>query len=171
MHCARPALAIFEDELPGDGRPRAAVDAAYAFADGSAKTKALHDRARDAQRAAQQARDAGQPAAAEPARAALAAAGAAFLHPWAKASQVKHILGASAHAARAFGISAKNHPAVGLDGIARARALAAPHLADVLERYSPAPSGGGRVGELMRILDASLRRPQAQQVLTPTRCR
>lgn len=132
VDCARPALAIFEGELPGDGRPRAAVDAAG----GSERTKALRDRAWDAQRAAQQDRDAGLPAAAESARAAPAAAGAAFLHPLAKATQVKHILGAAAHAARAFEISAGDHPAVGLDGIARARALAPPHLAEVLERLS-----------------------------------
>ena len=31
--CARPALAIFECERPDDRRPRAAIDAAQAFAD------------------------------------------------------------------------------------------------------------------------------------------
>lgn len=169
VSCAGPALAIFEDEFPGDGRPRAAVDAAYAFAEGSERTKTLRDRAWDAQRAAQQARDAGQAAAAEAARAALAAAGAAFLHPLAKATQVKHILGAAAHAARAFEISAGDDPAVGLDEVSHARALALPHPADVLKRYPPAPGGGRRVGELMRMLDTSLRRPQAQQILKPTR--
>src|SRR5262249_5500456 len=35
-------------------------------------------------------------------RAAGHAVGAAFLHPLAKATQVKHILGSAAHAARAF---------------------------------------------------------------------
>src|SRR6185437_12339883 len=33
--CARPALAIFERERPGDRRPRAAIDAAQAFAEGA----------------------------------------------------------------------------------------------------------------------------------------
>ncbi len=167
--CARPALAIFEDEVPGDGRPRAALDAAHAFAEGSDRTKALRDRAWDAQRAANQARDSGQAAAAEAARAALAAAAAAFLHPMPKATQVKHILGAAAHTARAFEISAGDDPAAGLHGITCARALAPPRLADVLERHPPAPSGGGRVRELMRMLDTSLRRPQTQQVLAPPR--
>jgi hypothetical protein len=32
--CARSALAIFERERPDDRRPRAAIDAAQAFADG-----------------------------------------------------------------------------------------------------------------------------------------
>src|SRR3954452_25288040 len=57
--CARPALAIFERELPGDRRPRAAVEAAQAFADGGEPTKALRDSAWAAHRAAQEARDAG----------------------------------------------------------------------------------------------------------------
>lgn len=35
---ARPALAIFERERPDDRRPRAAIDAAQAFADGAERT-------------------------------------------------------------------------------------------------------------------------------------
>ena len=82
--CARPALALFERERPDDRRPRAAIDAAQAFAQGAERTKVLRDSAWAAQRAAQAARDAGQAAASDAARAALAAAGAAFLHPLAK---------------------------------------------------------------------------------------
>ena len=41
--CARPALAIFESERPHDRRPRAAVDAAQAFADGGERIRALRD--------------------------------------------------------------------------------------------------------------------------------
>lgn len=155
--CARPALAIFERDRPGDPRPRAAIDAAQALAEGGRRTKALRDSAWAAQRAAQEARDAGQAAASEAARAALAAAGAAFLHPLAKATQVKHILGAAAHAARAFELAAGEDPAVGADRLARSRSLARPVLLDVLKRYPVAPPGGGRVGELIRRLDAALR--------------
>jgi hypothetical protein len=79
--CVRPALAIFERERPGDQRPRAAIDAAQAFADGGERTKALRDSAWAAHRAAQEARDAGQAAASDAARAAGHAVGAAFLHP------------------------------------------------------------------------------------------
>ena len=75
--CARPALAIFEREHPDDRRPRAAIEAAQAFADGGERTKALRDSAWAAHRAAQEARDAGQAAASDATR----AAGAAFLHP------------------------------------------------------------------------------------------
>ena len=155
--CAWPALAIFERDRPGDGRPRAAIEAAQAFAAGGERTKALRDSAWAAQRAAQEARDAGQAAASDAARAALAAAGAAFLHPLAKATQVKHILGSAAHTARALELSAGGDPVVGAGHLAQSRMLAPPVVVDVLRRYPAAPSGGGRVGELIRELDASLR--------------
>jgi hypothetical protein len=155
--CARPALAIFERERPDDRRPRAAIDAAQAFADGAARTKAIRDSAWAAHRAYQETRDAGQAAASDVARAAVAAASAAFLHPLAKATQVKHILGSAAHAARAFELCAGDDPRVGADHIAQSRILATPVVVGVLSRYPAAPSGGGRVGELMRQLDAALR--------------
>jgi hypothetical protein len=155
--CARLALAIFERELPDDKRPRAAIDAAQGFADGGARTAALRDSAWAAHRAAQEARDAGQHAASAAARAAGHAAGAAFLHPLAKATQVKHILGSAAHAARAFELSDRDDPTVGADRIARSRIRAGPVVMDVLRRYPVAPRRGGRVGEIMRQLDASLR--------------
>jgi hypothetical protein len=157
--CARPALAIFERERPDDQRPRTAIDAAQAFANGGERTKALRDSAWAAHRAAQEARDAGQAAASDAARAAGHTVGAAFLHPLPKATQVKHILGSAAHAARAFELSAGDDPAVGLDQIEQSRSLAPPVVVDVLMRYPSAPPGGRRVEELLRILDASLRRP------------
>jgi immunity protein 5 of polymorphic toxin system len=155
--CARPALEIFERQRPDDPRPWSAVAAAQAFADGGERTQALRDTAWAAQRAAREAGDAEQAAASEAARAALAAAGAAFLHPLAKATQVKHILGAAGHAARAFELSAGDDPAVGAGHIAWARRLASPAVVEVLRRYPAAPPGGGRVGELIRQLDTSLR--------------
>jgi hypothetical protein len=85
------------------------------------------------------------------------AVGAAFPHPLAKATQVKHILGSAGHAARAFELSAGDDPAVGADRIAQFRILAPPVVVDVLRRYPVAPRGGGRVGELIRQFDASLR--------------
>ncbi len=155
--CARPALAIFEHERPDDRRPRAAIDAARAFADGAERTRALRDRAWAAHRAAQEARDAGAAAASEAARAAGHAAGAAFLHPLARATQVKHILGSAAHAARAFEISAGDDSLVGARHIEQSRVLAPPVVVDVLRRYPIVPRGGGRVGELIRQLDELLR--------------
>ena len=155
--CARSSLAVFERERPDDPRPRAAIDAAQAFADGGERTAALRGSAWAAHRAAQETRDAGQAAASDAARAAAHAAGAAFLHPLAEATQVRHILGSAAHAARALELAAGDDPVVGADRIARLRGLANPVVADVLRRYPAAPGGGGRVGELLRQLDASLR--------------
>src|SRR5262245_45686367 len=154
---ARPALAIFERERPDDRRHTAALEAAQAFADGAERTKALRDRAWGAHRAAQEARDAGQAAASNAARAAGDAVGAAFLHPLPNATQVRHILGSAAHAARAFELTAGDDPAVGADHIARSRILAQPVVVDVLRRFPAAPNGGGRIAELVRQLDASLR--------------
>jgi immunity protein 5 of polymorphic toxin system len=155
--CARPALVLFERERPDDRRPRVALDAAQTFADTGERTRTLRDSAWAAHRAAQEARDAGHAAASDSARAAGHAAGAAFLHPLARATQVRHILGAAAHAARALELAAGDDPAVAADRMARFRLLAPPAVVDVLRRYPPAPRGGGRVGQLIRRLDASLR--------------
>lgn len=155
--CAREALEIFETERPGDLRPRTAINTAQAFADGAKRTKALRDSAWDAQRAAGESRDAGAYAASEAARSALAAAGAAFLHPLAKATQVKHILGSAAHAARAFELSAGDDHAIGKARVEQMLFGDLKMVQDVLRRYPAAPSGGARVGELIRDLDAVLR--------------
>ncbi|MDB5441145.1 MAG: hypothetical protein JWM33_3572, partial [Caulobacteraceae bacterium] len=101
--------------------------------------------------------EAPSPAAAEAARAAGHAAGAAFLHPLAKATQVKHILGSAACAALAFEIAAGGDPAVGEALIEADPALGSPKVADIVARYPLAPPGGGRAGALMRRLDAALR--------------
>lgn len=157
--CAEPALAIFERERPDDRRPRAAIDAAQAFAKGAERTKAIRDAAWAAHRAYQAARDTGRVAAGEAARAAVAAASAAYLHPLAKATQVLHILGPAAHAALAFELDAGDDRTVGAGYIEKAREMARPTVSSVLARYPKAPSGRGRAGELMRALDASLRQP------------
>jgi hypothetical protein len=151
---AEEVLEVFERAHPADPRPRDAVDAAWAFARGGERGKALRDTAWAAMRAA---RDADTPAAGDAARAAMAAAGAAYLHPLADAHQVKHILGAAAHAARAAELVAGGDRNVGADRVERARRRATPVVVDVLRRYPAAPPGGGRVGELLRLLDDALR--------------
>jgi hypothetical protein len=165
--CARPAVVIFETQRPGDPRPRTAINAAQAFADGAPRTKTLRDSAWASHRAAREARDAGQAAAAAAAYAALAAAGAAFLHPLAKATQVRHILGSAAYAARAFELAAGDNLTAGADRIAQSRILAHRAVVDVLSRYPVAPRGGGRVGELIRQLDASLRSSTCPSITLP----
>ncbi|MFF1438528.1 putative immunity protein [Streptomyces sp. NPDC058295] len=176
--CARRTLPIFEQSLPTDPRPRDAVEAAEAFAGGGRRTGALRQSAWAAYRAAQEAASPAapaSPASADAARAASHAAAAAYLHPLANAHQVKHVLGAAAHAARAEELAAEelaageSRPvAVGIPGAGRDPAAgvgtlewacrhAPPAVAAVLGRLPAAPPGGGRVGELMRDLDAALR--------------
>jgi hypothetical protein len=156
--CARPPLPLFERHFPDDPRPRAAIDAAQAFADGAPRTKALRDAAWAAQRAAHDARDAHHPAASQAARAALAAAGAPFLHPLAKPTQVKHILGAAAHAAHALEL-AQNDPTAATAHLTTAHSLAPPTLISLLKRYPPVPPGRTRVAKLLHHLDTTLRTP------------
>ena len=151
---AQEALEIFESAHPDDTRPRDAIDAAWSFARGGRRGKALRDTAWAALRAA---RDADEAAAGDAARAAMAAASAAYLHPLADAHQVKHILGAAAYAARAAELLAGDDRGVGAEHIERARRRATPVVVDVLSRYPAAPPGGGRTGELLRALDSVLR--------------
>ena len=151
---AQHALEIFERAHPSDSRPRAAIDAAWAFARGGMRGKRLRDTAWAALKAAG---DADTPAAGDAARAAMYAASAAYIHPLADAHQVKHILGAAAHAARAAERIAGDDRAVGAEQIQQALRRASPDLIDVLARYPAAPPGGGRVGELLRDLDEALR--------------
>jgi hypothetical protein len=152
--CAQGALAIFERAHPADSRPRAAIDAAWAFARGGKRGKTLRDTAWAALKAAQ---EASTEAAGDAARAAMCAAGAAYLHPLPNATQVKHILGAAAHAARAAELIAGDDREVGAGHLERARGHATPAVVEVLKRYPAAPPGGGRVGELLRGLDEALR--------------
>lgn len=152
--CAEVVLEIFEADQPGDSRPRDAVSAAWDFARGGERGKSLRETASAALKAAKSADTA---AAREAAWAAMSAAGAAYLHPLVKATQVKHILGAGAYAARAAELVADDDRSVGAGLIEQAVHRATPTVVDVLKRFPAAPSGGGRVGELIRMLDAELR--------------
>ncbi|OXY99971.1 putative immunity protein [Streptomyces diastatochromogenes] len=152
--CARRALSIFEESFPADTRPREAIDAADAFAAGGRRTGALRQRGWAAFRAAQ---EAASPAAEDAARAACHAAAAAYLHPLADAHQVKHILGAAAHAARAEELASGEDRGVTAGTLEWARQHAPAAVTEVLGRLPAAPPGGGRVGEFIRDLDAALR--------------
>lgn len=152
--CADRALSIFEQSLPADTRPRDAIDAARAFAGGGRRTGALRQMGFAAYRAAGVATS---PAAVDAARAASHAAGAAFLHPLASPHQVKHILGAAAHAARAEELASGEDQRVTAGTLEWARHHAPAAVTAVLGRLPAAPPGGGRVGEFIRDLDSALR--------------
>src|SRR5215216_3003996 len=115
---AQEVLEICERAHPADSRPRDAIDAAWRFARGGERGKTLRDTAWAAHKAA---RDANTAAAGEAARAAMLAASAAYLHPLADAHQVKHILGAAAHAARAAELTAGGDRDIGAEHIEHAR--------------------------------------------------
>jgi Imm-5 like putative immunity protein len=156
---AEDVLSVFEQAVPDDPRPRAAIDAAWAFINGANRTKLQRVSSLDAHRAA---RSAPSEAARLAARSAGDAASAAYLHPIAQAGQVGqvgHILRASASAARIGEMEAGGDPAIGNALLERSRQRATPVLIDVLRRYPPATSGSNRVAQLMSTLDHSLRQP------------
>ncbi|MGV0745090.1 putative immunity protein [Mycolicibacterium sp. XJ870] len=153
VQSADDVLHVFEEVRPFDARPRSAVAAAWEFANGAKRGKLQRVTALDAHRAA---KDAGTEAAKHAAHAAGDAASAAYLHPFAKADQVGHILRSAAHAAAAAELIAGD-PRVGVAHLSRAVARATPVLIDVLRRYPPVPTGKTRVAGLMSLLDSDLR--------------
>lgn len=151
---ARDVLPVFERAVPGDPRPRAAIDAACCFVHGGRRTSLQRVASVAAHRAA---RAAPTDIARLAARAAGDAASAAYLHPIARASQVGHILRAAATAAHIAQLRAGGDPAVADAFLDRSR-RATPVLVDVLRRYPSPVDGSGRVAHLMATLDRSLRR-------------
>lgn len=155
---AEKVIAIFERTCGSDPRPRVAIAAARTFACGGARVKSLRDAAWAAHKAAQETDDR---AAGEAARAAMCAPAAAFLHPLARSTQVRHILGAAAHAARATELAAGDDPVVGCDFVERIARGTNPEIIEILCRYPEPPRSGGRTGELLRMLDRKLRGPES----------
>lgn len=150
---AEEVLHLAEERLPGDPRPREAVEAARAFVAGEPRSRRQRVAALDAHRAAGAAESgAGHHAA----MAAGDASASAYLHPLAQATQVGHILRATAHAARALELVADDPEAADRhlrEAVARATSV----LLDVLRRYPTAPTGRTRVALLMSDLDRRLR--------------
>jgi len=154
--CAGPALVLFQKARPDDPRPAAALQAARVFAEGAPRSRLQRTAATDAHRAA---RDATTEAARHAASASGDAAAAAYLHPLAKATQVRHILGSAAHAARAAELARGDDPVVAEYVITAAAKRAMPVVLDVLTRYPRAPKGRTRVAVLVERLDSLLRDP------------
>ncbi|SDT24999.1 putative immunity protein [Microlunatus soli] len=158
---AEEVLPIFEDAVPGDHRPRSAVEAAWEFINGAQRTKLQRVTSLEAHRAA---KDATTEMVALAARSAGDAASAAYLHPIAKASQVGHILRATASAARVAELNAADDHSAGESVINRAAERATPVLIDVLCRYPVATTANSRVAQLMSMLDAVLRAERVSEV-------
>ncbi len=153
--CARQSLSIFEAKYPEDCRPREAIEGAEAFAQGDRRTAALRAQAWAAWRAGREVDD---PAAADAARAASLAAGAAYLHPLATPHQVKHVLGSAAYQAHAFEVAAGGDQSIGEERLRWAVDHTSPTVREVLRRFPSALAGRSRISALLRELDTELRR-------------
>ncbi len=154
--CAEPALILFTKASPEDPRPADALDAARVFAAGAARSRRQRTAAVEAHRAA---KAAPTEAARYAALAAGDAAAAAYLHPLANATQLRHILGAAAHAARAAELARGDDPVAGEYVLTAAAGRADPTVRAVLARYPRAPQGRSRVAGLVHRLDSLLRDP------------
>jgi hypothetical protein len=130
------------------------VHAADVFAAGGRRSNEQRVAAFAAHRASKEATD---QAAQHAARAAGDAAAAAYLHPLAQASQVGHILGAASNAARAFEVDAGGDTLIGAQWLTEFRRHSTPQLRSVLARYPAVTLKPGRLNEMMRDLDTSLR--------------
>lgn len=151
---AEAVLPHFEAACPLDGRPREAVAAAWAVARGQRRSVWQRHAATAAHRAARE-------TSVDPAHAAARAAGDAaasvYVHPFAAATQVRHLLGAAAYAAVATECARGHDPAVGEAYVDAAAQTAPAEMVEVLRRYPPAPEGRTRAARLMRRLDAAMR--------------
>ena len=156
LRCAERVLPLFAEAFPDDERPALAILAGHRFADGGTRDMALRKAAMDAWRAGTAAKD--RPRASHAGFSASMAASAAFLHPYAEAHQVRHILGAGGHAVAALELDG----AVVDESIDWVVSLADDVVRSVLSRQPPAPEKGGRVGELIRRLDSALRSGDAE---------
>lgn len=156
VSCATSTLSIVAADMPGDPRPAAAMHAARLFVEGGTRSNLQRTAAADAHRAG---REAPTQAASHAATATGDAAAAAYLHPLAKATQVRHILGAAAHAARAAELARGDDPVVAEYMLHGAASRMTPMVREVLERYPRAPSGRTRVAVLMQQLDSLVRDP------------
>lgn len=154
--CAEPVLVLFRHDRPEDPRPAEAIRAARLFAEGAPRSSLQRTAATQAHRAA---RDATTEAARHAATAAGDAAAAAYLHPLRAATQVRHLLGAAAHAARAAELARGDDPVVAEYVVTAAATRATPVVRAVLDRYPRAPAGRSRVAVLVQRLDSLLRDP------------
>ncbi|MEX1169548.1 MAG: putative immunity protein [Chloroflexota bacterium] len=144
--CAERTLPLFEARAPDDPRPRAAIDGVRAFARGEMRIGPVRALSAAAHAAA---RDVGDPAAVNAARAAGHAAGTAHM--------ASHARGAPAYAGIAAGLAAPDDPRASAAEIQWARRHASPAVLHAMRRLPPANRPAGRLGALISDLDAQIR--------------
>ena len=145
---------MYEAVAPDDRRPHDAIEVVREFGAGGKRTKAIRTAAWAALKAAGEMDD---PAAEAAARAAVGAAGSAYLHPFAAATQVKHIVASAQYAAYAQEL-ATGDPSTAEAMIRWAVERVPPTVREVLARYPDGTPGRGRLGELHRLVESKLRR-------------
>jgi SAM-dependent methyltransferase len=155
--CAARTLALFEDRVPGDPRPRAAVDGARAFARGDLRVGPARDLAAQAHAAA---RAAGEPVATAAARAAGHAAAVAHM--------AGHVLGAPAYAARAVTLARPDNPAAAAELVDWAAEHATPGVRAALRRLPRRTDAPGPLGAVMLDLQDRLTAGEPLEGRPPT---
>ncbi|GAB2631032.1 putative immunity protein [Kribbella swartbergensis] len=153
VDCAERALPLFEAVAPGDTRPREAIEAARAYANGAERTRWQRSAAWAAQKAAG---EVGDPAASAAARSALGAAGAPYLHDIDNPDQLKHVLASAVYLAQAREL-ASGDPHLGDEEIRWAIDHASPVIRDVVRRWPPRSPTHTRQGTLYHRLNTTLR--------------
>ena len=153
--CAERVLPLFQAKVPGDRRPRAAIEAARIFAQEGKRTAELRSLAWGAHAAARECRD---PVATSAARSAGYAAATAYMHPLATHHQTRHVIGPAAYAARARELAAGDDPNVGDEEIQWIIEHTSAAVRQILGRMAPIGAARSRLDALLRMLDAGLRR-------------
>lgn len=148
-------LPLFEALAPDDTRPREAVEAARAFADGGRRSTHLARVALAAHRAGREVAD---PVGLAVARAASLAAATANIHGETTIGTLGHIVGAAAYAALARELASGGDTAASDDEIDWAIEHATPVIHALVRRVPASVSGGRRLLAIQHELDLHLRR-------------
>ena len=152
--CAERALPIYEEWIPEDTRPRAAIQGIRVFAGGGIRDAKLRVLALDAYRASLETKDLAASAAAQ---AASLAAATAYTHPLVVVQQTKHILGPAAYAALAIEIKHDNDPQSGNDEVQWAVEHVQKEICEILRKMPRRAEGKSRLDRIMLDLDRALR--------------
>ena len=156
--CAERALPLFEQRHPTDTRPREAIAAGRAFAQGKQRDKHLRIVALAAFRAG---KDVDEPSK-YAARAASLAAAVAYTHTDLQTDQqgvrqAQHLLGPAVNAALALEMAADSDPNVGDTEVQRAIERAPSEVRHLLKYLPPQPPEGERLAVLFSDIDSALR--------------
>ncbi|RNF83731.1 putative immunity protein [Montanilutibacter psychrotolerans] len=153
--CAARSLHLFEAAKTSDPRPRRAIEAIRAYAQGAKRSGELRSSGWKALRAS---REAPTPSAEAAAKAASYAAATAYLHALATPHQIRHILGPAAQTAISIELFAGSDTSVGDSEIVWAAEHAPAEVRQVVQRFPNRAPGSTRVAALELQLDAALRR-------------